>query len=75
MAVVDAACLPLTTNGRRDAAVYRVTRAPTHGQLLHRDGRAAEEFTQRQVRRLRSTISFNKKSSAVAERPRDASGH
>ena len=49
LAVVDAECLPLVTNGRRDAAVYRVTSEPTRGQLLSRDGGVVVEFTQRQV--------------------------
>jgi len=48
-AVVDGSRLPLVTNGPRETALYRVTSAPTRGQLLRRDSGSAEEFTQQQV--------------------------
>jgi len=50
LAVLDAASLPLITNGRRYAATYRVTRAPSRGQLIRRNEGTVGEFTQLQVR-------------------------
>ena len=52
LAVLDPACLPLSTNGPRDEAVYRMKVAPSRGQLMRRPAaRTVEEFTQQQVNR------------------------
>ena len=53
LTVLDPACLPLSTNGPRDEAVYRMKVAPSRGQLIRRRPatRTVEEFTQQQVNR------------------------
>jgi len=49
LVILNSDCLPLVANGRRETVTYRVTRAPSRGQLLRRGIGAAEEFTQHQV--------------------------
>jgi len=66
LVVLNAACLPIVTNGPPDTASYRVTRAPTNGQLLHKDRGRVEEFSHQQVRRTdHSSSSYNRSSSTT----------
>jgi len=58
LVALDSACLPLVTNGNRQAAVYHVTQAPARGQLFRRDQGAVDEFTQQQVRWRSRIISY-----------------